>query len=182
MRSRRILNLIAVLSMTLVGACGGGASEDTTTTAVPESTTSTTATTVQPASTAPDDDGPDLGAVSPACLTATQDMSEAMDTFAEGMGGLMTGGLDPESLEQVAGQLEAAAEVAPDDIRDDFEVMAEELGGFYRVLADMDYQPGSVPTPEQAEELSQLGESMDQEALQAATDNISAWFEDNCGG
>lgn len=177
---RKYVIIAAVAS--LVGACGGSSSEDTTTTQSVAPTTEATTTTVVATTSEPDSEGGDLGALSGVCLSATEDMSEAMAAYSEGLAGLMTGSFDPESLEQVAGQLEAAAEAAPDEISDDFAVIADEMGSFYRALAAMDYEPGSMPTEEQAAQLAALAESMDQEALQDASENIAAWYEDNCSG
>jgi hypothetical protein len=92
----------------------------------------------------------------------------------------MGGNLDDESLQESAAQLQAMADAAPDEIKDDLDVIATELEGFYTALAESGYEPGSAPTPEQIAQLSALAEVIDQEAFDEASDNIDEWFEANC--
>jgi hypothetical protein len=72
------------------------------------------------------------------------------------------------------------ADAAPDEIKDDLEVIANELEAFYTALGEAGYEPGVAPTPEQIAQLSALAEVVDQEVFDEASDNINAWFEANC--
>ena len=94
------------------------------------------------------------------------------------LGAAYTG--DFSGLEDAQDYFEELADAAPDEIKDAFEVYATELGGFYSALAEVGYNPGEQPTPEQLEQLSQLSQEIDQPALQQASEEISAYFEGGC--
>jgi hypothetical protein len=183
MRFTLVRVAIVCLGLLLVSACGSdtGEADETTTTApaAPDTTVAEEAVTTS----APSDDpggGTDGGGVTTMCLDATQAMAAAMSSYTTGLAGAMGGSLDDESLQLAAGQLEAMADAAPDEIKDDLEVIAEELGAFYTALSETGYETGVTPTPEQMAELSALAEVIDQEAFDEASANINAWFEANC--
>jgi hypothetical protein len=174
MRSGALRYLVLLLLMALIAACGGGAdgAGDTTTTGTPD-------TTAAPATTAPDDDDDDDddgGFPSGVCLEASQAMAAATSSYAQAF----TGIFDEATAEAIEAQLEAMADAAPDEIRDDFEVFAREMSGFYRVMAEIGLTPGATPTADQLQALSEAADSVDQDALDEASDNITAWFEANC--
>ena len=181
MRFSLVRVVVIGLVLLLVAACGGDGSDEegsTTTTQAEPDTTEAVAT-----SEPGDDSGEgsdDSGVISGVCLEATQAMAAAISSYSTGLAGAMGGSLDDESLQQSAGQLQAMADAAPDEIRDDFEVIADELEAFYTALAESGYEPGATPTPEQMAQLSELSEVIDQEAFDEASDNIDVWFEANC--
>lgn len=109
-------------------------------------------------------------------------MAAAASAYGAGIAGAAGGSLDEQTLQQAADQIQAMAAAAPAEIQDDLQVIADGLGQFYRALADMGYEPGSVPTEEQLAQLSTLFESIDQTAFETASNNIDAWFNENCGG
>jgi hypothetical protein len=183
MRFTLVRVVFVCLGLLLVSACGSdtGEADETTTTApaAPDTTVAEEAVTTS----APSDDpggGTDGGGVTTMCLDATQAMAAAMSSYTTGLAGAMGGSLDDESLQLAAGQLEAMADAAPDEIKDDLEVIAEELGAFYTALSETGYETGVTPPPEQMAELSALAEVIDQEAFDEASANINAWFEANC--
>lgn len=181
MRTRSLV-MCTVMAMTLA-ACGGDATDETTATTDGTTTTAaadTTTTTTSAPSSSEEGSGADTANLPGVCLEATQAMGAAMSSYATGMAGAMTGNLDSESLELAAGQMEAMAEAAPDEIQDDMRVIASELAKFYEALADVDYEAGAVPTPAQSEALAALAEVIDQEAFDEAATGVNAWFEDNC--
>lgn len=184
MRDRNLLICI-ILAVTL-GACGGEVTDDAATgtsaaeTATTNSETTTTAVSATSATTASDDESGDGGMPSGTCIEATQAMAAAMSSYSTGMMGAMSGNLDTESLELAAGQMEAMAEAAPDEIRDEMRVIAAELAKFYEALAEIDYEAGAVPTPEQSEQLEGLSEAIDQEAFDEAAAVVDLWFQENC--
>jgi hypothetical protein len=173
------------LALVLVVACGGDAGDDgdTSTTTVGEP--NTTAAEETPDTTAADPgvdsgDSSGDGVLGTVCLEATQAMAAAINAYSTGMAGAMGGNLDDQSLQESAAQLQAMADAAPDEIKDDLDVIATELEGFYTALAESGYEPGVAPTPEQMAQLSALAEVIDQEAFDEASDNINEWFEANC--
>ncbi len=171
------VRVFAVLLLSLVVAsCGGAAGEDTSTTPSTDVTVTTTAE-------APDDAGNEGGvpdSFSSTCLEATQGMAAAMSAYSTGLAQAFGGSLDEESLQLTADQIEAMAEAAPDEIKDDLGVLAAALSAFYTALAETGYQAGSTPDADQLAKLSALSESIDNEAFEEASDNINAWFTENC--
>ena len=171
-----VASLVALLAV----SCGGeGAGEDTTTTQSAEAETTTT-------SAAPEDtegdtsDTGDLSGLSAVCLEATQAMAEAASSYSTGLTEAFSGTLDDEALQAAADQLQAMADAAPDEIKDDFKMIADAMAAFYTAFGEIGYQPGATPTPEQAEQLAALAETIDNEAFDEASQNIEAWFEENC--
>ena len=173
----RVLGVLLVALV--VVSCGGEAEGDDTTTTPPDSVAETTTTTAAPGGD-DDDEGGSLDGFSSTCLEATQGMAAAMTAYSTGMAQAFGGSLDDESLQLTADQLEAMAEAAPDEIKDDLRVIAEQLGDFYTALAESGYEPGATPDADQLAELSALAESIDNDAFEEASDNIDAWFEANC--
>jgi hypothetical protein len=174
--------LVACVVALLVVSCGGeSGGEDTTTTQATGVETTTT-----PA--APEDsegdtgDAGSLGDFSTVCLEATQAMAEAASSYSTGLTEAFSGTLDDEALQAAADQLQAMSDAAPDEIKDDFRMIADALAAFYTAFGEIGYQPGATPTPEQAEQLAALAEAFDNDAFDEASQNIEAWFEGNCQG
>jgi hypothetical protein len=175
MRNSRVLVAIAVMSIA-VTACGSedGGDGATGTTAPAATATTGAPGTNPPTPTTAGTDG-STGGLSAACLGATQAMSAALAAYAQGFSGSAPG------TEDVAEQLRVMAAAAPTEIKDDLEVVAREIGAFYEVIGEINLVPGVTPTPEQIEKLNAAAESVDQDALDEATDNLDAWFAENCG-
>lgn len=175
----RVRVIVVLLFAFVLVSCGGeGGADDTTTTQsndVAETTTTTAAPEVDD-----DDEGGSLEGFSSTCLEATQGMAAAVSAYSQGMTQAFGGSLDDDSLQLAADQLDAMAEAAPDEIKDDFAVIAQELGAFYNALVEMGYEPGATPDADQLAELSALAESINTDAFEEAGDNINAWFEENC--
>ncbi len=178
-------SLLLVLS-----ACGGGGDDASppddggdATTAAPAGDAGTTAAPADEATDSTTGGGNDDGGefnYSQICLDASQAMSAALNAYGTGLAGAMTGSVDAAQLETAAGQLRAMADAAPDEIKDDLGALATELGKVYAAFAEADYQPGQVPTPEQLATLNAVMESVDQDAVETAGENVSAWFDQNC--
>jgi hypothetical protein len=173
--------LIAVLALGLLAtACGGG--DD-------GSADATTATAAPTTSAAPADDAgsgndePDLGDLfASRCPEAAAGVAAALSAYTTGIAGAFAGQVDEDELESSAAELRRLAEDAPDELRDDLDVIASTLAEFYGAFAEIGFDPtsGEPPTPDQIERLTQLTEDFDDTAFQEAADNITAWFEDNC--
>ena len=114
----------------------------------------------------------------------TGDCREAVAAFNSALasaGSPLTGGGTPEDA---AESLDAVAEAAPDEIKDDFAVLADAYGDFAQSLADagIDFEdPSSFGTPEAIAALQSLGERFNEAEVEQASDEIEAWFESNCG-
>ncbi|HEX5696011.1 MAG TPA: hypothetical protein VFZ15_06470 [Acidimicrobiia bacterium] len=178
--------VLVVLALGVVSACAGDAGDDGGASTTTVGASGTTAVEETPDTTAAADPGEDPGDGSgdggfgTVCLEATQAMAAAINAYSTGMAGAMGGSRDDQSLQESAAQLQAMADAAPDEIKGDLDVIANELEGFYTALAESGYEPGVAPTPEQIAQLSALAEVIDQEAFDEASDNINEWFEANC--
>jgi hypothetical protein len=107
-------------------------------------------------------------------------MAEAASSYSTGLAEAFSGTLDDESLQAAADQLQAMADAAPDEIKDDFKMIADAMAAFYSAFGEIGYEPGAAPTPEQAAQLAALAETFDNDAFNDASLNIEAWFEANC--
>jgi hypothetical protein len=78
--------------------------------------------------------------------------------------------------------LNELADKAPDEIADDFRVLADAYVKIAEVMQGVDTSPGAQPTPEQIAALAKLGQELNQAELTQAATNISTWMVQNCGG
>jgi hypothetical protein len=69
---------------------------------------------------------------------------------------------------------------APDEIRDDLEVLAAAYAEYAEALQDVDIEPGEVPDAEAIAELQQAIASIDQAEVTAASQAVSEWTTANC--
>ena len=79
--------------------------------------------------------------------------------------------------------LNDVADAAPDEISDDFQVLAGVFAEYAQAVSDAGVDlsdPSSLQDPEALEALTSLGETFNQEEVTQARDNIEAWFEENC--
>lgn len=92
-------------------------------------------------------------------------------TWATAFAGAFTGNKD--AVARLDEAVEAAGDIAPADLQDDFEVLAEGLGEWGQVLAENNY---NFMDPDVQEQLSEI--STDE--FQEASDNVSKWVEEEC--
>jgi len=113
------------------------------------------------------------------CAQVVAAMASAYSgTMASMSGG---GGGDTQSA---IDSLEEFAANAPDEIADDMQTIAAAYAQVGQALADAGYDPmsGVAPTPEQAAALQQATAALDTPEFQQASDNVSNWFKEQCGG
>jgi hypothetical protein len=176
MRPRLLLLVLALVLPALLGACGG---EEVDTSVTAEGPTE-----LPPVPTELDDRvdvdvDADLDlAVGEDCIEALEAFSEMQVAQAESSAAALSGSMDFAALER---DLQELAEAAPAEIRSAFETYSDVLGGYLRELADIGLQPGDVPTQEQLQRLGTLAESLDQPALEEASRDIEAYFDEHCG-
>jgi hypothetical protein len=168
---RRLLILLVLGSLVLT-ACGGddgGAGDEGGTTGDVAADTG--------ADAGEDGDG-DVGAIDAArCAEVTAAMAAAANAVPQAFSG---GGAD---LEASVEQLEAFAEAAPEEIRDDLLTIAEGYAKVIQAFADADFDPtsGEAPPPEVIAALEEATQQIDSGEFQAAADRVNAWFEEECG-
>jgi hypothetical protein len=72
------------------------------------------------------------------------------------------------------------AEEAPDEIREDFQVLADAYEAYAEAIEGIDLQSGQTPDAEALQQLQEALTSIDQEEVTAASERISAWANENC--
>ena len=176
---RRIGIASTALVLMLAGAgCGGSndaaseaAREDTVT---EESTSAGTASTEDSTGETTDtEDG--LGGLSGEC----SDLVEASQAFGAAVASSL--GTGDSELGDTADLYEAFADNAPDELKDDFETLADLMADYATALADLDLQAGETPSAEQIAKLATIGQSFSTSEAQEANAAISAWTQENCG-
>jgi hypothetical protein len=168
----RVLTVLLVIGGVLAG-CGGD--DD-------DGGDAATSETTEASDAGDDDDGGNLDDELAALGTGEcRDAAEAFLSAAEGALGFLDG---PDSqMDDAVDQLRAFADVAPDEIKDDFETVVDAYGELAEAFADLDFDPssGEAPSDEVMQQLEEIGSRFQESDLQEASDNISAWFDEHCG-
>lgn len=167
------LTVLLVLGAILMAACGGG--DDGTPADAGAGADGGAGTETGPGGGAGGGDG--LGAIDAArCAELLQAMAAASAAAIPGAG-------SASDLETTVAQLEAMAEVVPEEIRDDMRTVAEAYAMITRAYAESGYDPtsGEPPTAEQIAALTAVAEQLEDEDFVAASERVSTWFETECG-
>jgi hypothetical protein len=90
------------------------------------------------------------------------------------------GGTTGSETEEAAEALENFADEAPEEIRDDFGVLADAYSKIAEALEGVDLTSGETPPPDVLEKLQQLSSEIDTARVTEASNNISAWTQENC--
>lgn len=164
--------IVAVLGLALVGAgCGGDDDSSATgdTTEITDTTT-TEDTTTEDTTTEDDATDDDLSGL------ASEDCIE-LATASAGLGQAFAApGTELEDSEAFA----ELADRVPDEIRDDWQVLADAYEAYADALGDVDLSAGETPDAETLQALQQALSSIDQQAVTTASQNISEWAQANC--
>ena len=172
MNGRKVMVLLLAALALAAAGCGGDesneASGDTDTTVVEETTTEdTTEETTSEDSTETTDDDVALGGKCAEFAGLGARISQAM---AGGNSG----------LDEASELFDELASEVPDEIRADFEVIAENFAELAEVLKDVDLSAGEQPSAEDLAKLQELTASMDSAEVTKASQNIEAWVQQNC--
>ena len=166
----RAIVLAAIGALLLMAAgCGGDDDEsaaDTQAAAATESSepTEATETDASEESAAPD-------------FASSENCRELVELGAKTAAALS--GTDPDA-ETTQNLLDAYADDAPEEIRADFQVIADAYGKMAEALEDVTVPAGEAPDPEAAAKLQEIVASLDTAELTKANENITAWVETNC--
>ncbi len=68
----------------------------------------------------------------------------------------------------------------PDEIKADYQVIAENFSKIAEALKGVDLTNGQTPSPEALAKLQELAASMDSAEVQQASQHIEAWVQKNC--
>ena len=168
---------LALLALVLVGAgCGGDDDEsasDTTTLTDTTTDDETTDETTTDETTTTDDDSDDSGSL------ASGECAELVDAGSE-LSQAFGSGTSSQDFDDVSEFYDEVVSKAPEEIRDDVQVLADAWGEYAAVLGDLDLQAGETPDAEALAKLQQALTSIDQQEVSAAAERISAWTTANC--
>jgi hypothetical protein len=181
MNARKLAGLLVVALALVAAGCGGSsndASSDTATVAVETTTTEATTTeaTTTEATATTDDSATDT--------TSNVDVGALTGKCAElaGLGSKLTsamGGQDA-GVQDVSKLFDELADQVPDEIRADWQVLAENFGKIAEALKGVDLTSGKTPDAETLAKLQELSTTLDSQKVQQAAAHIEAWVTENC--
>jgi hypothetical protein len=90
------------------------------------------------------------------------------------------GGTSGDDIDSVAEVFDELADRVPEEIRDDYQVLADNFKEFADALEGVDLSSGATPDAETLAKLQAAVASMDQPEVQQASENIEAWATENC--
>lgn len=171
------LRTVAVLALALgvlavvVAGCGGDDSND----ASGSGDTVATESTVDEDTTVSDDTDTDidLGDLSGECL----EFAGIGAKIAEAMGGASGGSADIGKTSELFDELVSKA---PDEIKDDLEVLSEGIGKMAEAFEGVDFASGATPSADQLAKIQEVMSGLNSAELTAAGENIEAWATENC--
>ena len=178
---RRIAALLITVLALVAAGCGGSssneASSDTETTVATETTETmaTEDTTAATDTTATTDDSEtstdiDLGNLSGECAQFAGISSK----LAQSLSG------QDANMEDAAKAFSEIADQVPDEIKDDYQVIAQNFAKIAEALKGVDLTSGQTPSPEALAKLQALSKTMNSAEVQQASQHIEAWVKEHC--
>ena len=171
MRRLTIAAALVVFALAVAG-CGGGDESSGTTDATATETTATDETTTEETTTEDTTTDASGGLASGDCAELVNASAELAQAFAAA-GATGDSGGAAEFFDRFE---------APDEIREDFQVLATAYAEYIAALQDIGLESGQTPTPEQLQQFQEALASIDQPAVAAASQRISTWVNTNCPG
>ena len=173
MKGRRIAVLLLAALALVAAGCGGDdsneAADDTDTAVVDDSGTTTesddSATETEDATA---DSG--SGALTGECAAFAGLSAKLSQAFAGTSGDLDSA---TEIFDQVADEV-------PEEIRDDYEVLANNIKEFADELKELNLAAGETPSAEDIAKLQEIAQGLDSAEVREASQNIEAWAQANC--
>ena len=166
----RAMTIAFLLVLALLAAgCGGGDDNASDTDTVVTETTDDITTDETTDETTTDDDGSFATGECAELVAAATSISQ---TFSA------TGTTD--DIDEARDQFEEFADNAPEEIRDDLQVLAAAYEEFAEVLGDVDIEPGETPDAEAIQALQAAIAAIDQAEITEASANVNAWTTANC--
>jgi ABC-type Fe3+-hydroxamate transport system substrate-binding protein len=174
MNARRMGVLLVALLALVAAGCGGGGSNEAssdTSTAVSESTTEEMTTTADTTTTESSSD------------TTDADMSALTGRCAQlaGLGSKLAASMSGQEgdVQDVSKLFDEVADQVPDEIKADWQVLADNFSKIADALKGTDLSSGT-PNAETLAKLQKLASSLDSQKVQQAAAHIEAWAKKNC--
>ena len=169
MNGRKLMVLLLAALAFAAAGCGGDdssdASGDTDTTVVEETTTEETTAEETTA-----EDTTEETTLSGKCAEFAGLGAKISQAMAGGNAG----------LDEASGLFDELASQVPDEIKADFEVIAENFADIAEVMKDIDLAAGEQPSAEDLAKLQELTSSLNSAEVTQASANIQKWTEENC--
>jgi hypothetical protein len=188
-----VLPAVLAAFMLALAGCGGSDSSDagggddavTTEEVVDDSTLtdaveddSTVTDAMEDETDASEDDGSGLDLSGSGLSDECQDLVAASAKYGEAYSAL--GGAGDVDVQGASAALSAVADAAPDEIKDAFQTLAEAIATYADALEGIDLTGGGTPDPETIAKITAAAQSIDNEAVAAASQEISDWTQENC--
>jgi ABC-type glycerol-3-phosphate transport system substrate-binding protein len=174
------MTILVVLVLGLVAAgCGGGDEEASDTQTVATDTVGTDEATDE---TTTDDTDTDTGDIDDLGVFGSGECAELIGASAALSQAFGSAGTPGDDVDEVQAFFDEFVDDAPEEIREDFQVLADAYSAYADVLADVQVEPGQVPDAETLQKLQEAIASIDQQEVSEASLRISAWATENCQG
>ncbi|MFN0152931.1 MAG: hypothetical protein ACKVUT_00960 [Gaiella sp.] len=176
----KLLTLLALLTaaLALVGAgCGGGGSDETT--AIEETAGSgiTESTPEEPEPTETVDTEPPTETSGSGTVDCAE-MRSAEQEYAKAIAG--ASGTDPASIITAYETFEGIVDRMPEEIRGDFQILADGFRAYADLLKSVDFASGETPDAETVAKIQELFTGEQATKAQQALERITAWQLANC--
>jgi hypothetical protein len=181
--------LLAVFALVATG-CGGGGSDNaaatteaavtTTEAATTEAVTTEEATTEAATTEVATTEETTTEATTTSALSGLFSSGNCRELAALGekFSSAFTGAADSQDLKKQAQLLKEFADKTPDDIRPDFQVIADYFSKLVGIVGNL--KAGQTPDPETLAELQKLSTQVDTAKVTQASQHIEAWVTKNC--
>ncbi len=171
--------MIPIAALALVAAgCGGDSSDESaaeeTATTVAAETTMTTMTTEETTATEASTDTSASSSGDLALGGKCKEFAGVSQQLAQSLSG------QTADLQQASKVFDEIADQVPEEIRADYQVIAENFKRIADALKGVDLTSGKAPSPEALAKLQELSQSMDSPEVKQASKHIEAWVKENC--
>jgi hypothetical protein len=166
--------LVALVFVVVAAGCGGGdessASGDTTATeTVTEETTATDEATTETS-----------GDETDAILSWAPEDCQSLITAYVGLSAAIAAASGGQDVSGDIEEFSKYVDEVPEEIREDVRTLATAYGEFIDELEAAGFTPGEVPTADQIQALEAASQSVGSSEVQAASERLTAWTDENC--
>ena len=165
-----VIAIIGALLLLALAACGGGDDESSSDTTAAETVAAATTESEEPTQSGESSGTPDF-----ASAANCQELGQLGAAVSSALSGT---GSDTEDTVEAFSQF---ADKAPEEIRDDFQVLADAYSKIAEALGDVNLAAGETPGPEALQKLQEVSSQINQAEVTEASNNITAWVQENCG-
>jgi hypothetical protein len=120
------------------------------------------------------------GVVSEIDQAGCEDAATALETVPGDVADIATGQGDPAALETSLADFQAVADNAPADIAGDMDTIATTFTDIAATLQELDLQAGTLPGPDEQQEIAGAIGTLTGQAFTDATTTVSTWFAEGC--